>query len=253
MSCTSMFFYTERSDMDDKMNIPKHVAIILDGNGRWAKSKGLPRNAGHVQGARVVEDMCEIVWNKGIEYFTVYAFSTENWSRPDDEVAALMKLLRNYMVNAKKRANKNNMCVRVIGDKTGLDKDLQESIDDLEKSTADNTGLHFQIAINYGGRDEIVRAVRRLATEAKEGKIDPSDITADVLNGRLDTGGLPDPDLLIRTCGEQRISNFLLWQLAYTEFYFCDAAWPDFNEAELDKAIESYNKRDRKYGGLKDA
>lgn len=254
MTCRApLCSFIQRSDMDDKMNIPKHVAIILDGNGRWAKSKGLPRNAGHVQGARVVEDMCEIVWNKGIEYFTVYAFSTENWSRPDDEVAALMKLLRNYMVNAKKRANKNNMCVRVIGDKTGLDKDLQESIDDLEKSTADNTGLHFQIAINYGGRDEIVRAVRRLATEAKEGKIDPSDITADVLNGRLDTGGLPDPDLLIRTCGEQRISNFLLWQLAYTEFYFCDAAWPDFNEAELDKAIESYNKRDRKYGGLKDA
>ncbi|MBR6237512.1 MAG: isoprenyl transferase [Lachnospiraceae bacterium] len=239
--------------MDNKLNIPKHVAIILDGNGRWAKSKGLPRNAGHVQGARVVEDMCEIVWNKGIEYFTVYAFSTENWSRPDDEVAALMKLLRNYMVNAKKRANKNNMCVRVIGDKTGLDKDLQDSIADLEQSTAGNTGLHFQIAINYGGRDEIVRAVRGLASDAKEGKIDPADIDAAMLNDRLDTGGLPDPDLLIRTCGEQRISNFLLWQLAYTEFYFCDAAWPDFNEAELDKAIESYNKRDRKYGGLKNA
>ena len=246
-------FIAERSDMDNKINIPKHVAIILDGNGRWAKSKGLPRNAGHVQGARVVEDMCEIVWNKGIEYFTVYAFSTENWSRPDDEVAALMKLLRNYMVNAKKRANKNNMCVRVIGDKTGLDKDLQDSIADLERSTAGNTGLHFQIAINYGGRDEIVRAVRGLASDAKEGKIDPADIDAAMLNDRLDTGGLPDPDLLIRTCGEQRISNFLLWQLAYTEFYFCDAAWPDFNEAELDKAIESYNKRDRKYGGLKNA
>ncbi len=246
-------FIAERSDMDNKLNIPKHVAIILDGNGRWAKSKGLPRNAGHVQGARVVEDMCEIVWNKGIEYFTVYAFSTENWSRPDDEVAALMKLLRNYMVNAKKRANKNNMCVRVIGDKTGLDKDLQDSIADLEQSTAGNTGLHFQIAINYGGRDEIVRAVRGLASDAKEGKLDPADIDAAMLNDRLDTGGLPDPDLLIRTCGEQRISNFLLWQLAYTEFYFCDAAWPDFNEAELDKAIESYNKRDRKYGGLKNA
>ena len=246
-------FIAERSDMDNKINIPKHVAIILDGNGRWAKSKGLPRNAGHVQGARVVEDMCEIVWNKGIEYFTVYAFSTENWSRPDDEVAALMKLLRNYMFNSKKRANKNNMCVRVIGDKTGLDKDLQDSIADLERSTAGNTGLHFQIAINYGGRDEIVRAVRGLASDAKEGKIDPADIDAAMLNDRLDTGGLPDPDLLIRTCGEQRISNFLLWQLAYTEFYFCDAAWPDFNEAELDKAIESYNKRDRKYGGLKNA
>ena len=154
------------------MEIPKHVAIILDGNGRWARAKGLPRNAGHVQGAKVVEDMCEITYNMGIQYFTVYAFSTENWSRPKDEVDALMKLLRNYMVNAKKRANKNNMCVRVIGDKTGLDKDLQESILDLEESTKDNTGLHFQIAINYGGRDEITRAVRRLSADVAEGKLE---------------------------------------------------------------------------------
>ncbi len=239
--------------MSDDIKIPRHVAIILDGNGRWAKRKGLPRNAGHVQGAKVVEDMCEITWNKGIEYFTVYAFSTENWSRPDDEVAALMKLLRNYMVNAKKRANKNNMCVRVIGDKTGLDKDLQESIADLEESTSSNTGLHFQIAINYGGRDEITRAVRSLASDAAAGNISPSDIDEKTIMSRLDTAGLPDPDLLIRTCGEQRISNFLLWEIAYTEFYYTDVAWPDFNEEELDKAIAAYNKRDRKYGGLKDA
>ena len=237
--------------VESKLNIPKHVAIILDGNGRWAKKRGLPRNAGHVQGAKVVEDMCEIVWNHGIEYFTVYAFSTENWSRPDDEVAALMKLLRNYMVNAKKRANKNNMCVRVIGDKTRLDKDLQESIEDLERSTAQNTGLHFQIAINYGGRDEIARAALKLVKDVEAGIADIDKIDTDAISERLDTAGLPDPDLLIRTCGEQRISNFLLWQLAYTEFYFTDAAWPDFNEAELEKAIEAYNKRDRKYGGLK--
>ena len=234
------------------MEIPKHVAIILDGNGRWAKSKGLPRNAGHVQGARVVEDMCEITYNMGIQYFTVYAFSTENWSRPKDEVDALMKLLRNYMVNAKKRANKNNMCVRVIGDKTGLDKDLQESILDLEESTKDNTGLHFQIAINYGGRDEITRAVRRLSADVAEGKLEADSITDETINSYLDTAGLPDPDLLIRTCGEQRISNFLLWQLAYTEFYFCDKAWPDFNKKELELAIESYNTRNRKFGGLKE-
>lgn len=234
------------------MEIPKHVAIILDGNGRWAKSKGLPRNAGHVQGARVVEDMCEITYNMGIQYFTVYAFSTENWSRPKDEVDALMKLLRNYMVNAKKRANKNNMCVRVIGDKTGLDKDLQESILDLEESTKDNTGLHFQIAINYGGRDEITRAVRRLSADVAEGKLEADSVTEETLNSYLDTAGLPDPDLLIRTCGEQRISNFLLWQLAYTEFYFCDKAWPDFNKKELERAIESYNTRNRKFGGLKE-
>ena len=234
------------------MEIPKHVAIILDGNGRWAKSKGLPRNAGHVQGARVVEDMCEITYNMGIQYFTVYAFSTENWSRPKDEVDALMKPLRNYMVNAKKRANKNNMCVRVIGDKTGLDKDLQESILDLEESTKDNTGLHFQIAINYGGRDEITRAVRRLSADVAEGKLEADSVTEETLNSYLDTAGLPDPDLLIRTCGEQRISNFLLWQLAYTEFYFCDKAWPDFNKKELERAIESYNRRNRKFGGLKE-
>ena len=234
------------------MEIPKHVAIILDGNGRWAKSKGLPRNAGHVQGARVVEDMCEITYNMGIQYFTVYAFSTENWSRPKDEVDALMKLLRNYMVNAKKRANKNNMCVRVIGDKTGLDWDLQESIRDLEESTKDNTGLHFQIAINYGGRDEITRAVRRLSADVAEGKLEADSVTEETLNSYLDTVGLPDPDLLIRTCGEQRISNFLLWQLAYTEFYFCDKAWPDFNKKELERAIESYNTRNRKFGGLKE-
>ena len=234
------------------MEIPKHVAIILDGNGRWARAKGLPRNAGHVQGAKVVEDMCEITYNMGIQYFTVYAFSTENWSRPKDEVDALMKLLRNYMVNAKKRANKNNMCVRVIGDKTGLDKDLQESILDLEESTKDNTGLHFQIAINYGGRDEITRAVRRLSADVAEGKLEADSITDETINSYLDTAGLPDPDLLIRTCGEQRISNFLLWQLAYTEFYFCDKAWPDFNKKELERAIESYNTRNRKFGGLKE-
>lgn len=237
--------------MDTNMVIPEHVAIILDGNGRWAKSKGLPRNAGHVQGAKVVEDMCEITWNMGIKYFTVYAFSTENWSRPDEEVAALMKLLRNYMVNAKKRANKNNMCVRVIGDKTRLDKDLQESIADLEEATSTNTGLHFQIAINYGGRDEITRACRRMIGEVKAGSLAEDDISAQTIDDYLDTAGLPDPDLLIRTCGEQRISNFLLWQLAYTEFYFCDCAWPDFSKKELEKAIEAYNTRNRKFGGLK--
>lgn len=235
------------------MEIPQHVAIILDGNGRWAKAKGLPRNAGHVQGARVVEDMCEITWNMGIKYFTVYAFSTENWSRPDDEVAALMKLLRNYMVNAKKRANKNNMCVRVIGDKTKLDKDLQESIADLEEATSSNTGLHFQIAINYGGRDEIVRAAKKMNEDIVAGKLAAADVTDKTLDSYLDTAGLPDPDLLIRTCGEQRISNFLLWQLAYTEFYFCDCPWPDFSKEELEKAVEAYNKRNRKFGGLKES
>ena len=232
------------------MNIPNHVAIILDGNGRWAKAKGLPRTAGHVQGAKVVEDMCEITYNMGINYFTVYAFSTENWSRPKEEVDALMKLLINYMVNCKKRANKNNMKVRVIGDKTGLDEDIQEKIADLEDATKNNTGLHFTIAINYGGRDEITRAAKKLCKEVEEGKLKADDIDIDMLSNALDTGDYPDPDLLIRTCGEQRISNFLLWQLAYSEFYFCDKPWPDFDKKELEKAIEAYNNRDRKYGGL---
>ena len=232
------------------MNIPNHVAIILDGNGRWAKAKGLPRTAGHVQGAKVVEDMCEITYNMGINYFTVYAFSTENWSRPKEEVDALMKLLINYMVNCKKRANKNNMKVRVIGDKTGLDEDIQEKIADLEDATKNNTGLHFTIAINYGGRDEITRAAKKLCKEVEEGKLKADDIDIDMLSNALDTGDYPDPDLLIRTCGEQRISNFLLWQLAYSEFYFCDKPWPDFDKKELEKAIEAYNNRDRKFGGL---
>lgn len=234
------------------MQIPNHLAVILDGNGRWAKKHGMPRNYGHAQGAKVVEDMCEITYNMGISYFTVYAFSTENWSRPQDEVDALMKLLRNYMVNCKKRANKNNMCVRVIGDKTGLDQDIQEKIADLEESTRNNTGLHFQIAINYGGRDEITRACKKMMKEVKEGVLEESKIDDKTLENYLDTAGLPDPDLLIRTCGEQRISNFLLWQSAYTEFYFADVAWPDFTKEELDKAIAAYNKRERKFGGIRE-
>ena len=234
-----------------ELQAPNHVAIILDGNGRWAKAKGMPRKYGHLQGARAVEDCCEYVWNLGVNYLTVYAFSTENWNRPEDEVTALMNLLRDYMKTSIKRAMKNNMCVRVIGDKTRLDKDLQESIARLEETTAGNTGLHFQIAINYGGRDELTRAVRKLATEVAEGKRTPDSIDEAAIDGALDTAGLPAPDLLIRTCGEQRISNFLLWQLAYTEFYFTDIAWPDFNQQELEKAIAAYNQRDRRYGGLK--
>lgn len=230
------------------MSVPKHVAIILDGNGRWARAKGLPRSAGHVQGARTVEDICEIAWNMGIEYLTVYAFSTENWSRPQDEVDTLMNLLRSYMKNCLKRAQKNNMCVRVLGDKSRLDTDIREKIADLEEATRDNTGLHFQIAINYGGRDELVRAVRRLAQDVADGRLAPEDLNEQRLADALDTAGLPDPDLLIRTSGEQRISNYMLWQLAYTELYFTEVPWPDFNKKELEKAVEAYQKRDRRYG-----
>jgi len=238
--------------MAGENKMPQHVAIILDGNGRWAKSKGMPRNYGHVQGAKTVEVICEEAYRMGIQYLTVYAFSTENWDRPADEVEALMGLLRNYMKTCLKTAAKNNMCVRVIGEKSRLDADIRKRIGELEEATKDNTGLHFQIAINYGGRDEIVRAARKLSEEVRAGELMPEDITQERFAGALDTAGIPEPDLLIRTCGEQRISNFLLWQLAYTEFYFTPVAWPDFSKEELEKAVAAYNKRDRRYGLIRE-
>ncbi len=238
--------------MSIEMKIPNHVAIILDGNGRWAKAKGMPRKYGHVQGAKTVEVICEEAYKMGIQYLTVYAFSTENWSRPQDEVDALMGLLRNYMKTCLKTAEKNRMCVRVLGDKSGLDEDIRTRIAELEEATKNNDGLHFQIAINYGGRDEIVRAVRAIAEEVKTGSMDVQAITSDLIGEYLDTAGIPEPDLLIRTCNEQRISNFLLWQLAYTEFYFTPVPWPDFTKEELEKAIEAYNHRDRRYGLVKE-
>ena len=230
------------------MKIPQHVAIILDGNGRWAKAKGMPRNYGHVQGAKNVERICEDAYHMGIKYLTVYAFSTENWRRSRDEVDALMKLLRNYMKTCVKTAKKNHMRVRVIGDKTGLAKDIQDSIANLERESRNQDGLNFTIAINYGSRDEICRAVKKIAEEG----IRPEEITEEVLSAHLDTAGIPDPDLLIRTSGEQRLSNYLMWQLAYTEFYFTDLPWPDFSKEELSKAIEKYNQRERRYGGVKE-
>lgn len=234
------------------MNIPQHVAIILDGNGRWAKAKGMPRNYGHAQGSKNVEKICEEAWRMGIKYLTVYAFSTENWNRPKEEVNALMKLLRNYMKTCLKTAAKNDMKVRVIGDITKLDEDIQKRILELEEATKNNGGLNFQIAINYGSRDEITRAVRALAEDVKKGKLMPEEVDETCIEKYLDTHDIPDPDLLIRTSGEQRLSNYLLWQLAYTEFYFTDVPWPDFTKQELEKAIEQYNSRDRRYGGVKE-
>lgn len=234
------------------MKIPQHVAIILDGNGRWAKKKGMPRNYGHTQGSKTVETICEEAYKMGIKYLTVYAFSTENWKRPQDEVDALMKLLRSYMKNCLKTAEKNRMRVRVIGDLTGLDQDLQEQILKLQEVSKNNDGLNFQVAINYGSRDEMVRAMRKMAADQAAGKLKPEEITETVFESYLDTAGIPDPDLLIRTSGEERLSNYLLWQLAYTEFYFTDVLWPDFSKAELEKAIEQYNRRDRRFGGVKE-
>ena len=230
------------------MKIPNHVAIILDGNGRWAKKRLMPRNYGHVRGAQTVEQICEDAWNLGIKYLTVYAFSTENWKRPQSEVDALMKLLKNYLKDCIERSNSNNMRVRVIGDKTGLNDELREKIEHLEEVTKENTGLNFTIAINYGSRDEMIRAMKLMAEDVKVGRITPENIEESTFESYLDTKGIPDPDLLIRTSGEQRLSNYLLWQLAYTEFYFTDVLWPDFSKEDLEYAIMAYNKRDRRFG-----
>lgn len=233
---------------EDGLKIPNHVAIILDGNGRWAKKRLMPRNYGHAQGSKTVEKICEEAHRMGIKYLTVYAFSTENWNRPEDEVEALMKLLRNYMKDCIKTSNKNNMRVRVIGDIRKLPEDLQASILELEKTSEKNTGLNFQVALNYGGRDEIIRAIKNLYHDINDEKISLDNIDSQLISEYLDTKDIPDPDLLIRTSGEQRISNFLLWQLAYTEFYFTDVLWPDFDKKELIKAIDYYNSRERRYG-----
>ena len=234
------------------MVVPQHVAIILDGNGRWAKQHGMPRNYGHTQGAKNVETICREAWNLGIKYLTVYAFSTENWNRPEDEVRALMKLLRNYMKNCMKTAEKHHMRVRVIGDISKLDPDIQKSIFRLEDFSKDQDGLNFQIAINYGSRDEMLRGMRKMLGDYKEGRFSLEELNEQRFEDYLDTRGIPAPDLLIRTSGELRLSNYLLWQLAYSELYFTEVPWPDFTKEELVKAVEDYNKRDRRYGGLKE-
>lgn len=235
--------------MDKELQIPQHVAIILDGNGRWAKARHMPRNYGHTQGSKTVENICEEAYKLGIKYLTVYAFSTENWKRSKEEVDGLMSLLRSYMKDCIKTSKKNNMRVRIIGDRNKLDTDIQNSIMDLEEASKDNTGLNFQVAINYGGRDEMIRAIRKLAKEVQDNKLVPEQINEKMLDDCLDTAGIPDPDLLIRTAGEQRISNFLLWQTGYCEFYFTEVLWPDFTKKDLEKAIAYYNTRERRYGG----
>lgn len=229
-------------------DVPQHVAIIMDGNGRWAKRRGMPRSYGHKEGAKTVERICRDADEIGIRYLTLYAFSTENWNRPESEVKALMKLFLKYLDICYKNAMKEDMCCRIIGDKTALSSELNESINRLETDTADHNGLHLQLAINYGSRDEIVRMMRRTLEDAANGVVSIDDIDEAFISGHLDTAGIPDPDLLIRTCGEQRISNYLLWQCAYTEFYYTEVAWPDFNREELLKALEAYGNRERRYG-----
>lgn len=232
------------------MNIPNHVAIILDGNGRWAKAKGLPRTFGHTKGCENLEKICYIAKDVGIKYLTVYAFSTENWKRSKEEVGALMRLFRSYLKKCKKAADDNKMRIRIIGDPCAFPLDLQESIRELEEYSKDYDEIYFQIALNYGSRDEITRAVNAIMEDVKAGKIE-GPVTEGLISSYLDTGDVPDPDLMIRTSGEQRLSNFLLWQLAYTEFYFTPVAWPDFRKEDLLEAIEQYNNRDRRYGGVK--
>lgn len=231
--------------------IPTHIAIILDGNGRWAKKRSLPRTVGHAQGSRAVEKICQAAYDMGVKYLTVYAFSTENWSRPQEEVDALMKLLSSYLKDCLKTSKKNNMKVRVLGDITALDTELQKKIKELESVSSENTGLNFQVALNYGSRDEILRAVKKILTDYEDGRITREELDEEGFSDYLDTAGIPDPDLLIRTSGELRLSNYLLWQLAYTEFYFTDVLWPDFDKKELEKAIDYYNKRERRFGGVK--
>lgn len=230
--------------------VPQHIAIIMDGNGRWAKKRGMPRNMGHSQGSKAVRRICEEAWKLGVKYLTVYAFSTENWSRPQEEIDALMKILRNYLKDAIKQCKENNMRVRILGDVTALPEDIQTAIAQLEENSAVNTGLQFQIALNYGGRDEVLRAVKKAAERLALEERSVETMTTEDISGALDTAGIPDPDLIIRTSGEQRLSNFLMWQSAYSEFYFTDTLWPDFDRKALEEAILYYGSRSRRFGGL---
>lgn len=237
------------NEIQEIQTVPEHVAVIMDGNGRWAKKKGVPRAMGHKAGCETLEKMVRVASDMGIRYFTVYGFSTENWKRSAEEVGALMQLMRYYLVRLLKIASQNNVKVEMLGEKSRFDKDIIKGIDNLVEGTKDNTGMVFIIAINYGGRDEIVRAARKLVEEYRDNGLDVSGIDEEAFNRHLDTHGLPDPDLLIRTSGEMRLSNYLLWQLAYTELYVTDCLWPDFNKEELEKAVRAYNGRERRFGG----
>ena len=235
--------------MDNDMYLPKHIAIIMDGNRRWARERGLNVSDGHKRGAEALENIARYCNKIGIKHLTVYAFSTENWKRAKEEVGALMNLLRFYLDKFSKQADTENMIINVLGDIRALDKGIQKSIESAIERTKNNTGLTFNIALNYGGRAEILRAVKDIAKDVKDGLIDIDSISEDTVNSKLYTAGQPDPDLLIRTSGEIRTSNFLPWQLVYSEFYFVQKYWPDFNDEDIDEAIKVYQKRNRKFGG----
>ncbi|PIP68640.1 MAG: isoprenyl transferase [Candidatus Omnitrophica bacterium CG_4_9_14_0_2_um_filter_42_8] len=231
------------------MNIPKHIAIIMDGNGRWAEKRGLPKVIGHKQGVDIVKNTVKLCLKTGVQYLTLYAFSTENWSRPDSEIKALFQLLENFIDNEIKLFHDNKIKFCIIGERSRIQKDLLAKVEKTEKDTSDYHDLTLNIALSYGARQEILNAARILAQDAKSGKIDPKDIDEKMFSSNLYTAGQPDPDLLIRTSGEMRVSNFLLWQISYSELYVTETLWPDFDEREFNKAIETYSKRDRRFGG----
>ena len=234
--------------MTENNNNLQHIAITMDGNGRWAKRRGLPRAAGHKKGAETVKEITCAAGDLGIKYLTLYAFSTENWQRSKEEVDTLMGLLREYLKSNLDELKENNVKIRFIGERDMLDKDIVDCMDRLEAETAANDALTLCIALSYGSRQEIVSAVRKVAALAKRGDISVNDIDIRMFSDMLYTKDMPDPDLLIRTSGEQRVSNYLLWQLAYTEFYFSDTFWPDFNKKELETIIQNFNSRERRYG-----
>ena len=232
----------------DEENMPKHIAIIMDGNRRWAKEQGKSASFGHKQGAKTLEKIVRYANKIGLKYITVYAFSTENWKRTEEEVKALMALLQSYLDDYSKRADSENIKVKILGDITALSQGMQKSIINCMERTKNNTGVTFNIALNYGGRDEIVKSVQNIVKEVQNGNIKIDDINEELISNNLYTKGQPDPDLLIRTSGEMRLSNFLPWQLVYSEFLFIDKNWPDFTEEDLDNAILEYQKRTRKFG-----
>ena len=233
----------------EQANLPEHIAIIMDGNRRWAKQRKLDPRLGHKKGAEVLEKMVKYCNKIGIKYLTVYAFSTENWKRSKEEVGALMLLLQNYLDDFSKRADTDNIRIKMLGDREGLSQGLLKSLDNAVERTKNNTGVTFNVAFNYGGRDEIVKAVRKIAENIKQNKIDIENIDETLISDNLYTAGMPEPDLMIRTSGEIRLSNFLPWQLVYSEFYFTEKLWPDFTEDDLNEAIDEYNRRNRKFGG----
>ena len=234
--------------MFNKENLPRHIAIIMDGNRRWAKAKGMPASFGHKEGAKTLEKIVRYANKIGLEYITVYAFSTENWKRTEEEVKSLMLLFQSYLNDYAKRADSANIKVQFLGDRTALSQKMQKSMNECIERTKNNTGVTFNIAINYGGRDEILEAIKDISAKVKTGSLNIEDIDEQVVENHLYTKSIPDPDLLIRTSGEQRVSNFLLWQIAYSEFLFVDKNWPDFSEEDFDKAIEEYQHRTRKFG-----